>query len=176
MRRLTAHECKTITKPGFYRCGDTLYLSVKPSGRKSWIQRVLIDKRRHDIGLGSFPVVSLSMARERAFENRRAIADSRNPLLEKRRASLPTFYEAVKDTHKALAPTFKNPVHVNNWIQVLKKHAVPKLGNIPVDRITQQDIMAILKTDLDHQARNGSPCPSAHTHRVTTLPGARSRP
>ena len=145
MRRLTAHECKAITSPGFYRCEDTLYLSVKPTGRKSWIQRVMIDGRRHNIGLGSFPVVSLSMARDKAFENRRAITQGRNPLMEKRRATMPTFRKAAVDTHKALAPTFKNPVHVKNWIQVLEKHAIPKLGNIPVDRITQQDILAVLK-------------------------------
>ena len=45
--------------------GGTLYLNVAPGGSKSWVQRVSIDGKRHDIGLGGFPVVSLAMARPR---------------------------------------------------------------------------------------------------------------
>ena len=145
MRKITAAECRSITKPGFYRADETLYLHVKQSGRRAWIQRVLIDGRRHDIGLGSFPVVSLRMARDRAFENRRAIADGRNPLLEKRRGRIPTFRVAATETHKALSPTFRSAQHTRDWIRILTKHAFPNLGNIPVDRITQQDVLNALK-------------------------------
>ena len=145
MNRITAAECRSITEPGFYRADDTLYLYVKPSGRRSWVQRVLIDGRRHDIGLGSFPVVSLRLARERAFDNRRAIAQGRNPLIEKRRAKLPTFRVAAVETHEALAPTFKSAQHTRDWILILRKYAFPKIGHIPVDRIVQQDVLNVLK-------------------------------
>ncbi len=144
-RKLTAVECRTIKGPGFYRADDTLYLYVKPSGRRSWVQRVMIDGRRANIGLGSYPVISLKMARERAFDNRRAIALGRNPLLEKRRAKTPTFKVAALETHAALAPTFKSEQHTRDWIRILTKHAIPKLGNIPVDRITPQDVLKVLK-------------------------------
>ena len=117
---------------------------VKPSGRRSWVQRVKIDGRSHDIGLGPYPVVTLKMARDRAIDNRRAIEQGRNPLLEKRRDSIPTFKNAAVQVHATLAPTFKNPIHVNNWIQVLKRHAFPKIGNIPLDRLTQQDVLKVL--------------------------------
>jgi len=36
--------------------GSGLHLLVKPSGSKSWILRVQVDGKRHDIGLGSADV------------------------------------------------------------------------------------------------------------------------
>ena len=58
-----------------YRADPTLYLAIAPGGSKSWIQRITIDGKRRDLGLGPFPVISLAKARERAFVNRVAIAD-----------------------------------------------------------------------------------------------------
>ena len=145
MKKITDALARTVTEPGFYWADDTLYLCVKKSGWRSWIQRVVIDGRRHDIGLGPYPIVSLSKARQKAFENRVAIYEGRNPLLEKRRSTIPVFKTATDNTHKALAPTFKSKLHTKNWMQVLEKHALPKLGNIPVDRITQQDVLNVLE-------------------------------
>ena len=56
-------------------------------GSKSWIQRITINGKRRDIGLWPWPIVSLAKARARAFENRVAVADGRDPLAEKRKAS-----------------------------------------------------------------------------------------
>ena len=156
MRRITAAECRTISKPGFYRADDTLYLYVKPSGRRTWVQRVLIDGRRHNIGLGSFPVVSLAKARHEAFENRVKIQDGRNPLDDKRQSKAPTFRIAAVEMHAGLVPTFRNHIHARNWIQAIQRHAFPKIGNIPVDRITQQDVLRVLTpiwTDKSETAR-----------------------
>ena len=145
MRRLNAAQCKTISKPGLHRADDTLYLSVKPSGRKSWIQRVVIGGRRVDMGLGAFPVVSLSRAREKAFENRVSIADGNDPRSSKRREKIPTFREAARRTHESEKAKWKSKVHAKNWMQVLERHAMPTLGDLPVDRITQQDVLKVLK-------------------------------
>lgn len=145
MRKITAAECKSITKPGFYRADDTLYLSVKPSGRRSWVQRVTIDGRRHDIGLGAFPVVSLAKARRRAFENRVRLEDSKDGLLFKRRSKTPTFQEAAESVHETILPTFQSEQETQDWIRFLRKHVFPKLGNIPVDRITHLDVLNALK-------------------------------
>ncbi|MXZ73648.1 MAG: tyrosine-type recombinase/integrase [Gemmatimonadetes bacterium] len=141
MRKLNARECRSTTKPGFYRVDDTLYLYVKPSGRKSWVQRVVIDGRRHNLGLGSFPVVSLDKAKRRAFENRVKISDGVNPL----RGSVPTFREAAEKVHVALAPSFRSEQHTRDWMRILKKHAYPAIENVPVDRIKQQHVMDLLK-------------------------------
>lgn len=145
MKKITAAQCKSITKPGLHRADDTLYLCVKPSGRRSWIQRVRIDGRQRDIGLGSFPVVSLAKAQQRAFDNRVKIAEGINPLADKRRLTMPSFEEAADHTHKSLEPTWKNKQHAVSWMQVVRKHAFPVLAHLQVDRITQQDVLVVLK-------------------------------
>ena len=55
-------KCKNA-KPGIHGGGNGLYLRVWPSGSRSWIQRLVIQGKRTDLGLGSFPVVSLAEAR-----------------------------------------------------------------------------------------------------------------
>ena len=91
MKKITAAEVKSTSKPGMHRADDTLYLCVKPSGRRSWIQRVVINGRRHSLGLGPYPVVTLAEARDLAVDNRRMIRRGISPMMERRRSKMPTF-------------------------------------------------------------------------------------
>ncbi len=50
--------------PGKHCDGNGLYLFVKPSGARSWIQRLVIRGRRRDFGLGSVALVSLAEAHD----------------------------------------------------------------------------------------------------------------
>ena len=43
------------------------------------VLRITVDGRRRDIGLGGFPSVSLARAREKAVDNRTAVAAGRDP-------------------------------------------------------------------------------------------------
>ena len=156
MGRLTGAKAKSLSRPGRHGDGDTLYLCVKASGAKSWIQRITIDGRRHDIGLGAFPVVGLAKARERAFANRVSIADGRNPLAEKIKARIPTFREAAEKTIEANRPRWRNPKTDQNWTAALERHAFPILGNMRVDRIGREDVLRVLTplwTSTPEQAR-----------------------
>ena len=83
---LTPTFAKNVKAPGRYgdgRGGLGLSLLVRPASRggftKSWTQYVRIGGRPTSLGLGRYPVVTLAMARERALENARAIADGRDP-------------------------------------------------------------------------------------------------
>ena len=51
------------------------------------MQRLAINGKRHDIGLGGWPLTSLKEARERAFANRKLARDGGDPLAVKRRAA-----------------------------------------------------------------------------------------
>ena len=44
---------RLVPVPGRYPDGNTLYLFVQRSGARSWVQRLVVDGRRRDIGLGS---------------------------------------------------------------------------------------------------------------------------
>ena len=144
MDNLTTTRAKTLSDPGMYRADPTLYLNIAKGGSKSWIQRVAIDGRRHDIGLGSFPVIGLAEARRRAFANRVAIAEGRDPLAAKRRTRAPTFQQAAQKTFEANKGRWRNGKHTRNWMQTLEKRAFPVIGDLPVDRVTPQDVLRIL--------------------------------
>ena len=65
MGKLTTAKIKELTKSGLHGDGGTLFLSIAKGGSKHWVQRVVINSRRREIGLGGFPVVSLEKARRR---------------------------------------------------------------------------------------------------------------
>lgn len=144
MKTLTAARVKALSTPGLHRADPTLYLSVAPGGSKSWIQRVAINGRRHDIGLGGWPVVSLARARQRAFAHRVAIAEGRNPLAEKRAARTPTFRVAALKAYEANRPRWRNTRTASNWLQQLERHAFAVLGEMPVNEIGREHVLRIL--------------------------------
>ena len=144
MAKLSDARVRSVAKPGLHGDGGGLYLHVRASGSRSWIQRITIDGRRRDIGLGGYPAVGLARARLLAAANRTTVAEGRDPLSEKRRSHMPTFREAAFQVHEANKPRWKNGKHVDNWIGSLERHAFPLLGAMAVDRIEGRDVLAVL--------------------------------
>ena len=80
--RLCATFVRTVNVPGRYG-GLGLSLVVTPRKSdglsKTWAQAVSSNSRKTSLGLGSWPVVTLAIARERALPNACAIAEGRDP-------------------------------------------------------------------------------------------------
>ena len=94
---LTPAFVRNVSRAGRYCDGQGLYLVVRPSGSRGWIQRLTIRGRRTELGLGGFPLVSLKEAREKAFANRKLAREGGDPLSEMRRVeSTPTFADATR--------------------------------------------------------------------------------
>ena len=108
MPGLTVAKVKSLQTPGRYADGSGLYLNIAKRGSKSWVQRITIDGRRRDLGLGGYPDVCLAQARRRAADNRATVADGRNPMAENRRTSTPTFREAARMVHTINVPTWRS--------------------------------------------------------------------
>ncbi len=144
MGRLTVAMVRALSKPGRYGDGETLFLNIAPGGSKSWVQRVVINGKRRDIGLGSATLVPLAKARQRAFANRVAIAEGRDPLAAKRKAQALTFRKAAVKTHEANRPRWRSEKTAANWMQQLERHAFPVLADMPVDRIGREDVLRVL--------------------------------
>ena len=144
MANLTVAKAKSLSEPGLYRADPTLYLRVAPGGSKSWVQRLTIEGRRHDLGLGGFPLVTLAEARALAYGNRRVARSGGDPLAAKRRAKPPTFREAATRTCDALRPRWRNRKHTKDWMATLERHAHPVIGNLTVDRIRREDVLRVL--------------------------------
>ena len=144
MNRLTVAGARALKEPGMYRADPTLYLNVAAGGSKSWIQRIAIHGKRRDIGLGGFPLVGLAEARDKAFENRRLARGGGDPLAEKRKTRVPSFREAARQTFEANRPRWRSAKVAANWWQQMERHAFPRLGDIPVNKIDREDVLAVL--------------------------------
>ena len=147
---LSAAFVRTVNAHGAYTDGNGLTLRVDRSGKR-WVQRVTINGRRRNMGLGGYPVVSLAEAREQAMANAKAIRNGLDPILEKRRArelalrpTIPTFAEAAKRVIDDRRPTWRNQKHADQWSSTLETYAYPIIGNAPVDRVTTADILSVL--------------------------------
>ena len=141
---LSATRAKALKEPGRYSDGGGLHLYISKAGRKSWVQRITIDGRRRDIGLGGSSSVSLASAREKAADNRAAVAEGRDPLAEKHAPAMLTFREAASVVHEANRPRWRNARHIASWMQTLERHAMPMLSETPLDRIDRGDVLRVL--------------------------------
>ena len=153
MGNLTALSAKSLSRPGRHGDGDGLYLYISPAGSKSWVQRIVIDGRRRDIGLGAHPAISLGNARSIAHDNRTAVAEGRDPVLEKREArdttrrpapSIPTFAEAASHVIELRRPTWSNAKHAAQWTNTLATYAYPVIGTKHVEEVNSGDVLAVL--------------------------------
>ena len=142
--RLTVKMIRAINEPGMYGDGNTLFLKVAPGGSKQWVQRLTINGKRHDIGLGGCSWVTLAQAREAAYENRRVARQGGDPLAAKRQVKVPTFREAARSTYKTLRPRWRSKQVAKNWMRQLERHAMKRLGTLPVNRIRREDVLAVL--------------------------------
>ena len=143
---LQVKSAKPQSKTLRFRDGRGLYLVVRPSGSKAWIQRIVIDGRRTDIGLGGYPDVSLARAREKSQEIRVAVADGRNPRDERRQsAALPTFREVAERYIQANAPTWRSMKTIQGARSRFESYAYPVFGDARIDRITRRDVLAAIE-------------------------------
>ena len=148
--RLSARFVATIEQPGRYgdgRGSGGLSLLVKRTARghlaKSWAQRISVDGRQRNLGLGSWPHVSLAEAREKCALN--LAARRRGELVTGQKRAVPTFEEAVEKVIAVHRAGWKDGSRSEeDWRGTLRDYAMPKLGGRPVDRITTADVMGIL--------------------------------
>ena len=149
---LSATFVRTVRTPGRYgdgRGGLGLSLLVRTGsgGRltRCWTQSVRLDGKPTSTGLGSYPVVTLALARKRALHNARAIAEGREP---RRRAtrSVPTFAAACETVIAIHAAHWKpGGGNAAQWRNSLRNHVLPTLGARPVDAITGTEVIAVLE-------------------------------
>ena len=142
---LTASGIRAATQPGIYADGLGLYLRVERSGTKRWIQRLVIQGKRRNLGLGGWPAVSLKDAREMAIDNRSVARAGRNPLDErKQHVNTPTFAEASTQVIAFHRPTWSNGKHAAQWTSTLETYAYPMLGSRLVNEITSGEVLRVL--------------------------------
>ena len=148
--------------------GMGLYLQVMPSGSKQWVQRIMLDGTRRDVGLGGLGDVSLTEARAAAARN---VADAhayRRKLRRGEPAPLPPFARPRVRTGRAVAaalachdgvtfaqvweacisdraPGWKNPeTDIRSWRADLNGH-LKSIADLPVAAVTVDTLRQVMK-------------------------------
>lgn len=149
MGKLNALAVKAIKEPGRHMDGDGLMLLVKSSGSKTWVLRQQVSGKRRDIGLGSYPAVSLSDAREAASQTRKVRLAGGDPSRAARAsqallAAVPTFRAVAVKAHTDRKAGWRNEKHRAQWLSSLTTHAFPAIGDMPVDKVTAAAVRDLL--------------------------------
>lgn len=154
-KELSALAVQRLTAPGMHAVGGVagLYLCVSPSGARSWIARVNVDGKRREMGLGSFPDVSLSIAREKARAARSDTTMGIDPVAQRKearsarqalKATQKTFADCAKAYIEAHSDSWRNAKHRAQWPSTFETYVYPTMGTVLVGEVTQAHVMAAL--------------------------------
>lgn len=144
-RRLTAAFVRNAKEPGKYYDEHGLFLRVTNTGAGRWVQRLRIQGKSREIGLGSASLVSLADARNRAMANRVLAREGGNPLQAKKEADgVLSFEEAARKVYEIRKPSWSNAKHAAQFISTLETYAFPKIGEIKVGAVTTADVLEVL--------------------------------
>ena len=154
-KELSALAVQRLTAPGMHAVGGVagLYLCVSPSGSRSWIARVNVDGKRREMGLGSFPDVSLSIAREKARAARSDTTMGIDPVAHRKearsarqalKATQKTFADCAKAYIEAHSDSWRNAKHRAQWPATFETYVYPTMGTVLVGEVTQAHVMAVL--------------------------------
>jgi integrase len=151
VKEASAVEVKRWAKQdGLHAVGGVAGLQLQVRGAStSWILRTTVGSRRRDIGLGAYPDVPLTEARDRARIERAKIRDGIDPVEERRAtraalASVLTFDEAARRLIASKSAEWKNAKHKDQWQNTLDTYASPRIGKLPVDKVELPHIVDVL--------------------------------
>lgn len=139
-------------------CEDAkgLRIQVTPTGSKSWTLRYTVDGKQRETGLGPYPAVGLAEARDKARAIYKGLKGEEpvDPVKAKRKAvskriadarKARTFTDAVEDyMASGLIEALKTDKLRAQRRYVLETYAVPIIGKLMVDDITDEDVQRVL--------------------------------
>ncbi|MDR2946971.1 MAG: Arm DNA-binding domain-containing protein, partial [Candidatus Adiutrix sp.] len=161
-----------------YPDGNGLFLVVGPTGSKWWEYRFAFEGKKTGIGLGTYPVITLAVAREKHLAARRELAEGRNPAATGKKALLGAAKEkAASEAAEASAGALTFASLAESWLESrdkngikrveetrgrLKNHVFPTLGNVPIKDISAakvlEAILAIKAKGLEEMAKRCLSC------------------
>ena len=147
---------KRLSQKGMHAVGGVagLYLQVGNGQAKSWVLRNVVASKRRDIGLGSYPAVSLATARDKAQKIRELIQQGEDPIALKRaalsalmaeQARSVKFMDVAKGYLKSHAAGWRSTKHRAQWESTLELYVYPKLGDMVVADIDTPAVLRVLQ-------------------------------
>jgi len=149
-RALKALEVSRLTTRGLHMVGTVagLGLSVSKTGSRSWILRTKIGARRCDIGLGSYPEITLAKAHERARATKDDIRNGTDPIAERRTKSATVEWTFERCAHAYIdghTASWKNAKHAQQWRNTLATYAYPVFGSKHVRDVGKTEVLQAIE-------------------------------
>lgn len=166
---LTDAHCRSAKpKEKLYRLNDQrgLYLEVKPSSVKAWRYRFALNGKSSMIGLGEYPTVRLSEARERCEAARKLVKEGINPAQQRQLDRIRQANEA-SNTFDVIAREWLltkdwEDITKNRRHDMLQRVVFPSIGKLPVREITSAHVLSILQSTH----KRGAPSVAAEARRT----------
>lgn len=160
MGKLTDKTLQSLARAGITgktNDGEGLYFQISKAGTTSWLFRYKRDGKVRDMGLGSYPTVSLAAARLLAGDQRKVLAAGSDPL-----ATRDTEREAKREAQRQLEarsiPFDKLAAHYREahglgwsanwykgWLRKLELYAFPVIGKMPAGEIDTAHVLKVLQ-------------------------------
>ncbi|WPZ29003.1 integrase arm-type DNA-binding domain-containing protein [Sulfitobacter sp. OXR-159] len=138
---------------GKHEDGNGLRL-LKKGERGSWVYRYSIWGKRKEMGLGSWPAVTLAEARKIRDRWAAELREGRDPISVRRQQreadalaaqrADPTFAQMVDMVFEARKATLRGDGKRGKWRSALDTHIIPKIGRKPISQITVQDVQGAM--------------------------------
>ncbi|SFB24540.1 integrase domain-containing protein [Pseudomonas sp. NFPP24] len=144
---------KTKEKDYILTDGNGLQMRVRINGSKLWNFNYIHPetKKRINMGLGTFPEISLAQARKRTVEARELVAQGLDPK-EKRDAERHAKKAATEHTFENISTEwFKlkkdsvTPAYAEDIWRSLTLHVFPNLGTTPISAISAPKVITLLR-------------------------------
>ncbi len=138
--------------PGRHGFGDRLWLEV--AGGRTWSFRYMVQGRARAMGLGSWPTVTLPMARAKVAAALALIEAGKDPIDERRKvkagedlaqARRVTFADAAEAYITGHEAAWRSPKSAPQWRASLKTYAAPIIGRLPVADVATGDVLKVLR-------------------------------
>ncbi len=152
--KLTATLCKTLKpRDKSYKKfdGGGLYLEIMPNGTKLWRFKYYYHGKEKRISFGKYPIVTLTMAREKRMDARRLLDNNIDPSRHKitqeqlaRRNNHNTFEIVAREWYKQKKGQWSES-HAKNIFHRLESNVFPYIGKLPITNIMVPDLLKLLR-------------------------------
>jgi integrase len=145
LNKLSAQRLKSAG-PGKLSDGGGLWFAKSKDGNAKWFLRVVVHRRRREMGLGAYPAVSLKEARLEAEKWRAVVREGKDPiklrdkLARDAERNMHLLHDIALDAFESRKAELKGDGTAGRWFSPLEIHVLPKLGKVPVSEIDQRDI------------------------------------
>lgn len=138
---------------GLHRIEKGLYVYAHGSTR-SWMYCFSFGGKQRRMGLGSAIDVPLAVAKQKKDQAQAVLLTGLNPIEERKKSTADPeeagpilfkdfwypIYERIREVKR-----WKNHKHGLQWIQSIEDYALPVIGSVPVESLTREDILKVLR-------------------------------